>query len=284
MSITTTYLWERERSAYLLAHSRPGTSRRRRAEVLARKARRGQRAGTGVAGSALHDEVTPSLWRRLTSKDDDTESLARGLFVGLGACVGLALVGPAVLLGWSVYKALERFAAPRIGRLPMWPGAAITAGLLLVLIPLGVLPVGAEVGLLPHLPIIQIVYSKLDWLAWQVVLFPAVTAYLIWAWGWAGVPKNAVGKPEKNKDGSFRVTPDEEKVALSVAEPEAQPEAVEAEKKPVKRMRLAQPQEQAPVDMDELDPDELPPPALPDDDFSDYDDYDDYDEDERGYL
>ncbi|MFM9378589.1 hypothetical protein [Gordonia sp. VNK21] len=282
---TTTYLWERERSAHLLAHSRPGTSRRRRAEVLARKARRGQRAGTGVAGSALHDEVTPSLWRRLTSKDDDTESLARGLFVGLGACAGLVLVGPAVLLGWGVYKALEHFAAPRVGRLPAWPGVAITA-VLLVLIPLGVLPVGAQVHLLPHLPIVQVVYSKLDWLVWQIVLFPAVTAYLIWAWGWAGVPKNAVSKPEKNADGSFRVTPDEEKVALSIAEKDAQVEAVDAEQKPqvkrvVRRVRLAQPQEQEPVDMGELDPDELPPPPdLPDDDFNDYDHYDD----ERDYL
>lgn len=282
MPTTTTYLWERERSAYLLAHSRPGTSRRRRAEILARKARRGQRAGTGVAGSALHDEVTPALWRRLVSKDDDTESLARGLFVGLGACAGLVLVGPAVLIGWCAYKALERFAAPRVGRLPAWPGAAITAVLLLALIPLGVLPVGAQVHLLPHLPIVQVVYSKLDWLTWQIVLAPAVTSYLVWAWGWAGVPKNAVGKPEKNKDGSFRVTPDEEKVNLATIEPE--PEAVDTEQKPqvkrvVRRVRLAQPQE--PVDMADLDPDELPPPpALPDDDFNDYDHYDD----ERGYL
>lgn len=281
---TTTYLWERERSAYLLAHSRPGTSRRRRAEFLARKARRGQRAGTGVAGSALHDEVTPSLWRRLTSKDDDQESLARGLFVGLGACVGLALVGPAVLLGWGAYKALERFVAPKVGRLPAWPGGAITAVVLLALIPLGVLPVGVGVNVLPHLPIVQVIYSKFDWFAWQIVLTPAVTSYLVWAWGWAGVPKNAVGKPEKNADGSFRVTPDEEKVNLATIEPEAQPEAVDAEQKPVKRVvrrvRLAQPQE--PADMADLDPDELPPPpALPDDDFNDYDDYD---ETERGYL
>ena len=282
MSITTTYLWERERSAYLLAHSRPGTSRRRRAEVLARKARRGQRAGTGVAGSALHDEVTPALWRRLVSKDDDTESLARGLFVGLGACAGLVLVGPAVLIGWCAYKALERLAAPRIGRLPVWPGVAITVALLLVLVPLGVLPVGAQVHLLPHLPIVQVVYSKLDWLTWQIVLAPAVTSYLVWAWGWAGVPKGAVKPAEKNADGSFRVTPDEEKVNLATIEPEA----VDAEQKPqvrrvVRRVRLAQPQEQAPVDMADLNPDELPPPpALPDDDFSDYDHYDD----ERGYL
>ena len=224
------------------------------------------------------------MWRRLVSKDDDQESLARGLFVVLGACVGLVLVGPAVLLGWGAYKLVEHFAAPKVGRLPAWPGAVITAVPLLVLIPLGVLPVGVGVRVLPHLPLVQVVYSKADWLLWQVVLAPAVTAYLIWAWGWAGVPRGAVKPSERNKDGSFRVTPDEEKVSLTVSQPEAKPEAGDAEQKPVKRVvrrvRLAQPQEQEPVGISDLDPDELPPPPdLPDDDFNDYDHYD-----ERGHL
>ena len=143
----------------------------------------------------------------------------------------------------------------------------ITAVPLLVLIPLGVLPVGVGVRVLPHLPLVQVVYSKADWLLWQVVLAPAVTAYLIWAWGWAGVPRGAVKPSERNKDGSFRVTPDEEKVSLTVSQPEAKPEAGDAEQKPVKRVvrrvRLAQPQEQEPVGISDLDPDELPPDIAP---------------------
>ncbi|MBE7157895.1 MAG: hypothetical protein INR62_05600, partial [Rhodospirillales bacterium] len=70
------YRWERERGAHLENRSRPGTSRRRRAQVLARAAHRGQRTGLGVGESQVGDDLVPSWWRRAIAEQDAGESLA----------------------------------------------------------------------------------------------------------------------------------------------------------------------------------------------------------------
>ena len=58
------------------------------------------------------------------------------------------------------------------------------------------------------------------WLQFQAVTALAMTAYSVWAWGWAGVPKGAVAPPERNKDGSFYVPDERKRVALSESAPE----------------------------------------------------------------
>ena len=52
------------------------------------------------------------------------------------------------------------------------------------------------------------------WAVWQLVIALATVAWLVRAWGWAGVPKNAAIRDPRRKDGSFKSTPDSQKVAL----------------------------------------------------------------------
>ncbi|MGC0363812.1 hypothetical protein ABH922_001796 [Rhodococcus sp. 27YEA15] len=213
--MTTAYRWERERAAGLLARSRAGTSSRRRSEQLSRRARRGGRAGTGVEGSALHDDLTPPLWRRLNSTDEGGESMARAILLAVVAVDAALVIGPAVLAAVGLYRVMW-WISPRIGRLWVSPWAALGAALIVVGLLLGWLPAPSEVavGLSPYWPVVRVQVASGDWLLWQAVLAPLGVAFLIWAWGWAAVPKNAVAKAVKNKDGTFRVTPDKEKVRL----------------------------------------------------------------------
>ena len=106
--------WASERAAWLLAHSRPGTSRRRRAELLGQRARRDHRAATGVADSGMHEDVTPTLFRRMTTTDDGAgEKLARAvgvplLFAGVLALTGPGILGTRILYTRAVTQSPER--------------------------------------------------------------------------------------------------------------------------------------------------------------------------------
>lgn len=208
----TEYRWERERSAYLLAHSKPGGTLRRRSEILGRDVRRGTRAGAGVESAAVQDEVTPDLWRRLT-RDPATGERGRRVRYGVAAVVVAVAVGPGIALGVGCYKALVRV-SPRIGRLWWWPWA-LAAGIALI----SLLLTGVPFGIGPHLDrrfplsLIQ-VGPWWAWLAWQTTVAIGVTAFEIWAWGWRGVPKGAVPKSDRNADGSFREIGDDEKFRL----------------------------------------------------------------------
>ena len=213
--MTTAYRWERERAARLLARGRAGTSSRRRSELLSRRARRGGRAGTGVAGSALHDDLTPPLWRRLTSTDEGGESMARAILLAAVTVVAALVIGPAVAAAVGLYRLLW-WSSPRIGRLWVWPWAGLGVVLIVVGLMLGWLPAPSEVGvsLSPYWPVVRVQVATGEWLLWQAALAPVGAAFLIWAWGWAAVPRSAVAKAVKNKDGSFRETPDRDKVKL----------------------------------------------------------------------
>lgn len=208
----TAYRWERERSAYLLAHSRPGGTLRRRSEILGRDVRRGTRAGAGMETVAVQDEVTPDLWRRLT-RNPATSERGRRVRYGIAAGVGAVVLGPGIVLGVAGYRALLRF-SPRIGRLWWWPWAAASATLLVGLALTGV-PFGLRLHLDRHFPLTLLDYGPWwAWLLWQFAVALGVLAFEIWAWGWAGVPKGAVPKSDRNRDGSFREIDDSEKFRL----------------------------------------------------------------------
>lgn len=209
----STHRWERERAAHLLAGSRPGTDRRRRAELLARAARRGAREGTGVSQSTLVDEVTPSRWCRMTTDEDGSRPLGKKVRAGFGYAVVGAVAGAGLAAGRGLYEVLARV-SPRIGRLWAWPWVA-AAGALAVALALAGVPFGFGLRMDRRFPLSLLHYGPWPaWLLWQVAIALASVGYLVWAWGWAAVPRGAVAPPEKNKDGSFRATPDDKKIRL----------------------------------------------------------------------
>jgi len=210
--------WERERAAWVMARSKPGRSSRRRAELLGRRARRLSRGGTGVAESSLHEDVTPPLFRRLLASDEGaTEQLLRML--GVPMLYGLAglLVGPAVAIAAGLYF-LRWYRAPKTGRLRAWPWP-VAGGISLVLgaVIQSVIDAGPGAWFTPW-PLALHVYLPIlvpTWLWVQTTLGLLLTGWLVWANGWAAVPKNAVPKPEKDKHGEFIKTPDKDKAQLN---------------------------------------------------------------------
>ncbi len=203
--------WERERSAWCLAHSRAGTSARRRAELLARADRRGQRDTHGLTAAVAQDEVTSPLWRRVALGEGRSpiKAITYAGVVVLGGIVG----GVGAGIGYGVYQALWRY-SPRIGRLWAWPWAA-AAGVLAVAAWTLDLPLGVGLQFTRHFPTDLVRIGPWGaWAAWQLVIALATVAWLVRAWGWAGVPRNAVTPNPRRKDGSFKSTPDSRKVAL----------------------------------------------------------------------
>lgn len=215
MSVVTR--WEKERAAWVLGRSRAGTSARRRAEMLNRRARRLGRSATGVAETSLREEITPPLLRRLLSTDQGTgEQIARflGLLLGL-AIVGLT-VGPALALAAAIYGVLWQN-APRIGRLWYWPwlvagGALALVGVAVIALTDSGTGVWLESGSMwihVYLPVFVPF-----WVWTQLTLALIFAGAHIWRTGWLAVPRGAKPKPVKDKDGNFIKTPDGKKVKL----------------------------------------------------------------------
>lgn len=242
MSVVTR--WEKERAAWVLGRSRAGTSARRRAEMLGRRARRLGRSGTGVAETSLREEITPPLFRRLLSTDQGTgEQIARffGLLLGL-AVIGLT-VGPALALAAAIYGVLWQN-APRIGRLWYWPwlvagGASALVGVAVIALAgkgTGVWLASGSMSVHVYIPM-----AIPFWVWTQLTLALLFAGGHIWRTGWLAVPVGAKPKPIKDKNGDFIKTPDSKKVKLDplsgvgvsvvetkVPEPKEAPEAAEA--------------------------------------------------------
>ncbi|GAA2375911.1 hypothetical protein [Gordonia cholesterolivorans] len=234
-----THRWERERAAHLLAGSRAGTDRRRRAEQLARTARRGARSGAGVGQSALVDEVTPSRWRRMTTAEDGSRPLGKKVRVGFGYAVVGAVAGAGIAAGRGMYAGLARI-SPRVGRLWAWPWGAVAGALGVTLWALDV-PFGLGLRFDRRFPLSLFQWGPWwAWALWQTAIALVVTGYLVWAWGWAGVPKGAVAPKERNKDGSFRATPDSKKVRLDLDDEDDAPVAPEPSGPPRREIPLVQ--------------------------------------------
>lgn len=213
--------WEAERAAAVMARSRAGTSARRRAEILARRARQAGREGTGVAGTAVHQEVTPPIWRRAMAHDDGAEAGARLFFLAIGGAVVLWIFWPGILLGAGLYGAFY-MAAPRIGRTAWWPpavGAVVTlaigwvSGFMarpweMVLTPMPTWPI-LTVGVpLPDVPGAWLLSKAL----WALVIGSVIFAFELRAWGWDAAGE--VAPPEKTRDGSWRQVTEAEKARL----------------------------------------------------------------------
>lgn len=242
--------WYRERAAHLMGKSRAGTSARRRAEILAREARRAQRAGVGVGEAVAQDELTPTLWRRVMAKD--LHWGLKAVFI-LAAATVLAVGGAGALLGRWIYEAVVKWVSPRLGRLIWWPWAVAAAAMLIARWVLTEWPkVGLGVG--RYIPG-SFTGGWAAWAQWQLVVALATVAFMIWAWGWAAVPKGAIAPPEKNKDGSFYVPKTKHKLAPDEDEP------VE----PVASNEPAAPKREIPLVKLSVDDEEegLPPADLP---------------------
>lgn len=211
--------WAAERAAWLLAHSRPGTSRRRRAELLGQQARRDQRAATGVSDSGMHEDVTPPLFRRLTTTDDGTgEKVARAigvplLFAGVFAIAGPGMLGTKLLYRRAVDGSVEH------GHLKpaKWYLAGVALAVLGALLCWLIKPVVIGVHLWTG-PI------EVHWLPWLLVTLwiqgsIALLGTALWITenGWAGVKSEArplVAAPKKDDSGQWIATPDNQKINL----------------------------------------------------------------------
>jgi hypothetical protein len=209
--------WEKERAAYLLGRTRPGSSGRRRAEIIGRRARRLGRTSAGLAETSMREDVTPTLFRRMLATSDGPQEKAARLFLVpmFFGIVGL-LIGPALLVTAGLYGCLW-YISPRIGRLWVWPW--LTAGGVLAIgggVILSLLSAGPGVWVEPWPPTLHIYppVAVSTWLWTQITLGLLLTGLQVWQSGWAAVRPGAVPTPEKGKDGEFLKTPESKKTRL----------------------------------------------------------------------
>lgn len=209
------YRWEAERAAWLRERARAGTSRARRADVLTRAAWRHKRDASGVSASVSQEIPKPALWRWTHGPGGEPR---RRVLVGVAALVLVPLAGAGVVAGKGAYLALERWVAPRVGRLWWWPPLVVAALLWLVRSVATDWPVlGVSLALTNRFPLDFV--SVGGWAGWatlQVVVALVTVAHQIHAWGWQGVPRGAVAPPAKNKDGSWRTPAESELVEFDV--------------------------------------------------------------------
>ncbi|OBC01733.1 hypothetical protein [Gordonia sp. 852002-50395_SCH5434458] len=210
------YRWERERSRELAKGERPASARRRRSQLLSRKADRRARSGIGVGAATTGDDVVPPWWRRALAEQDAGESLSRMIAMGALGAVVAALVGVGVGAGRGIYWLMER-CSPRIGRLwwSPWATAAVVVGAALWF--LGLLT-GPSLKLIPRFPMLWPDLSFGEWVtswaSWQLVIALGATAYFVHAWGWAAVPRKAVEPSKQNADGTWREIPEGQKIDI----------------------------------------------------------------------
>ena len=249
--------WYQERSAYLMNNSRAGTVARRRAEVLARAARRSERAGAGISATAVQDELTPELWRRVMGREGRGLAAKTGLL--LLAAFAAVVIGPGVALGrYGIYRAAVDLLSPRVGRLVWWPWAVAAGALAVLRWVLTDWPrLGVALGVGRYFPGDFVMLGGwAAWAQWQAVVALATTAYAIRAWWWAGVPRGAVAPPEKKKDGTWNTVVDADKarqIDPYAGEPDPPAHRPVAEPEPTQAPDEPRGDEDArPVDADDL--------------------------------
>ncbi|WOC14316.1 hypothetical protein [Gordonia sp. MP11Mi] len=227
--------WARERAAWLMHRSRPGTSARRRAEILARSARQGSRASTGVDAAPMQDELTPPMWRRVGTGEE--AGTGRKVVLLLGATTAALAVGPGCALGAGLYRGRVALVS-KFGRLrwQFWAGTATAA--LAVLMLAGV-PFGVRLRFDRHFPVNMLDYGPWwAWVLWQTAIALGVVGYLARAWGWPGVAKPERSGSTQQADGTWAVTVDEAKAreldpyAGAEAEPADRPSDVLPDRNP----------------------------------------------------
>ncbi len=188
----------------------------RRSELLDYRALGSRRAGVGAGESSITHEITPRWIKRFLADDDFTEQLARFVSLVVVGPIVAVLVGPGLGIGAVLYRGLERL-SPRIGRLWVWPWIVLSALVLLITGGIGWLT-GPRLGLIPWFPMVWTTLPLYDfivsWVCWQLVIAFAAIAWWIYAWGWRAVPRDAVKAPKQLPDGTWRETPESERIDI----------------------------------------------------------------------
>lgn len=208
--------WERARADWLLARSKEGWPRRRRAMALSLRANRITRGESGVGDSSFHDDVPDRLFVRLSkSSEGEIDRLARVLVVTTIYAAAWLTAGPAIALAALIYRCLW-IAAPRIGRLLTWPWSVSAAAVGLA----GALLLDHsnpfDVSVWPRYFIVHLDETLFlsNWIWLELTLGLLLTALFIHESGWAAVPKRAARRPEVDKHGHYIETPNQDKVRL----------------------------------------------------------------------
>jgi hypothetical protein len=188
----------------------------------------------------------------LATDDGAGEQLLR--LVGVPALFGLVVLaaGPALAIAAGLYG-LQWKKAPKSGRLFDWPwfiagGLGFTIGVLVA----SLVNTGPGVWFVPWPPALHVYLPALipTWVWAQSVLGLALTGWLVRANGWAAVPKGAVPKPDRDRNGEFIRTPARNKVRLDPLAGEAvnsESKTEPAQKLPKFALSAAIPQAEGPA-------------------------------------
>lgn len=200
--------WEKERAAWLLAHSKPHTGRRRRAEILKLAAKQQERLHSGASENLMHEDITPNLFHRMMATDDGAgEKLIRMLAVPI--CFGAAglSLGPGIALAAGLYYVWWR-RTDKFGPLKVLPYLVIG----LVIAVLGgfiVAQLGPSFILTPWPLGVEVVATTF----WTTYLWLQVASGFILAglavreFGWSGVKQESVLKETVTKKSKIKIDP-----------------------------------------------------------------------------
>lgn len=186
----------------------------RRADLLARAARKRERAATGVGDSALHEEITKGRFSQWTHHDDSKTSALGAMAYVLLFCYALPLT---VGIAWAVshvgYQVWRTVLRPHASR--PWPPLLLAA----------VVAVGAvmarRLGLdLPAIHALAVVYEEasggmlapaalsrwyaagtVSFLEIQLVLGLLWSVYRAWSWGWVAPTVRRATATVKSRGG-----------------------------------------------------------------------------------
>lgn len=256
--------YERERASWLARHSKDGSVLRRHSQLLDRQARRAELDGAGVAQPAGQDEVERH-WLR-THLFGDAYSSNKMLFAVIIAIVAAVTVLPGLVIGAGIYRMLWLL-SPRITRPRMWPGVAAgmagAAAVLVVMLWMADVPMRyIKIHLDRYFPSNFFEWNSISSWGWQVVVALLLATWLIWSWGWAGVPRKKLVAAKQLPDGSWERVPDKDLVRLDPGvdpdeeeevrpEPQRQLEAPEPKPAPVEPTPITVPK------LPDLTPDEI---------------------------
>ncbi|HEX7351610.1 hypothetical protein [Brachybacterium sp.] len=186
----------------------------RRADLLARAARKRERAATGVGDSALHEEITKGRFSQWTHHDDSKTSALGAIAYVLLFCYALPLtVGIAWAVSHVVYQVWRTVLRPHVSR--PWPPLLLAAviaaaavmgrrlGLDLILIhPLAAVYEEASGGMLAPAALSRwYAAGTISFLEIQLVLGLLWSVYRAWSWGWVAPTVRRATAAAASRDG-----------------------------------------------------------------------------------
>lgn len=242
------YRYEAERAAWIKGRRwLDKHAAARRADLLARKARKLERSKAGLDDAAFSETETKTTLQRWTSHEDAKTS-AMGLAAWVTVfCVWLPLAfGIAWLVGKVVFRCWDRVAHQRPIRMWVFPVAALAAAAVFVV----GRPLSFDLWLIHRLaelieafsggliaPEVLSRWYAAGWVSWMqinVVLGLLYAGWLSYAWGWAAP---AVRRRERQAAQARQDAEGMKKAAEAAEEPEADLEDKSAETKPAKKAK-----------------------------------------------